>query len=170
MSCRQDSISYCQISSLVNMSHSRAQHPGHDTLLPSSWSRSAPLWRSLYFILAHFVRLITCFQDNGLPSFRELDIATRLKIFRGAYIWEVKESYHSAHLNILYVILIGSRAFTLINLSGSVFDSDGTAAVEVRDFKTQNWRTQTNLDSLWPDCRQNTFLACPKMIPIHAYV
>jgi len=50
----------------------------------------------------------------------------------------VKESYHSAHLNILYVILIGSRAFTLINLSGSVFDSDGTAAVEVRDFKTQN--------------------------------
>jgi len=67
-------------------------------------------------------------------------------------------------------MLIEPRAFALINLSGSVFDSDGTAAVEVWDFKTQNWLTLTNLDSLWHGCRPNTFLACPKMTPIHAYI
>ena len=60
--------------------------------------------------------MLTCFQENGLPSFCESDIEARLERFWDAYTWEVVRYTLAtpAKLEIRYVMLIGPYAFTLM--------------------------------------------------------
>ena len=145
---RHDSITYCQTLSLVNTSHLCVRHPGHGTLLPGSWNRSMPVWRSLYFILSHNIELLICFHESGFPSFGESDIETRLKAFWGAYTWEIirrPSLVVPTKLEIRYVILIEPCVFVLTKFSSSLLDiSSGCANIlQVRYFEAQTWSILT---------------------------